>query len=142
MTEQNPVRLLFNKEGKRYQLTEGTYADYAKKLMEIEANRKDRKGLFGGLTTTKLRGMYAQIVNLYTKIDSQEAFEKSQGDVQYLKVKFAYEAGRAREVKTFLEKTNLMDMLDQVKSYDGFLLYCRYAESLVAFFKFYGGKER
>ena len=34
-----------------------------------------------------------------------------------------------------------MALLDQVHSYDQFILYCRYAESLVAYFKFYGGKE-
>ncbi|OUO91765.1 type III-A CRISPR-associated protein Csm2 [Gordonibacter sp. An230] len=141
MAEREQPTLLFNNGGKLYSLAEGAYADYAKKLMEAEAGRNDRKGLFGGLTTTKLRGIYAHIVNLYTKIDDQEAFAKSKGDIQYLKVKLAYEAGRMREVKDFLDKTHLMDMLDRVNAYDEYLLYCRYAESLVAFFKFYGGKE-
>ena len=34
-----------------------------------------------------------------------------------------------------------MDYLDSIQSYDQFVLYCRYAESLVAYFKFYGGEE-
>ena len=96
---------------------------------------------FPGLTTTKLRGIYAHIVNLASRIGSQEEFEKLKGDLQYLKVKMAYEAGRESAVKSFFEKTNLMGMLDSVPTYDRFLLYCRYAESLVAYFKYYGGKD-
>ena len=53
----------------------------------------------------------------------------------------AYEAGRESAVKSFFEKAHLMGMLDSVLTYDQFLLYCRYAESLVAYFKYYGGKD-
>ena len=48
-------------------------------------------------------------------------------DLQYLKVKMAYEAGRESAVKSFFEKAHLMGMLDSVLTYDQFLLYCRYA---------------
>jgi CRISPR-associated protein Csm2 len=53
----------------------------------------------------------------------------------------AYEAGREQVVKEFLNKTYLMIAVDTIKNYEQFLLYCRYAESLVAYFKFYGGED-
>ena len=55
----------------------------------------------------------------------------------------AYESGRERnrDVKEFVSQTYLMILLDQIQTYEQFVLYCRYAESLVAYFKFYGGKE-
>ena len=64
-------------------------------------------------------------------------------DLQYIKVKMAYESGRERnrDVKEFISQTFLMVLLDQIETYEQFVLYCRYAESLVAYFKFYGGKE-
>lgn len=54
----------------------------------------------------------------------------------------AYEAGREDAVKGFLEATGLMKAIDELHSYEQFLLFCRYAESLVAYFKFYGGKDQ
>ena len=45
--------------------------------------------------------------------------------------------GRPRKCRQELfEKAHLMGMLDSVLTYDQFLLYCRYAESLVAYFKY------
>lgn len=127
---------LYSKEGeKAYEVREDNYADCANEIM------RRREQDFPGLTTTKLRGIYAHIVNLASRIGSQEEFEKLKGDLQYLKVKMAYEAGRESAVKSFFEKTNLMGMLDSVPTYDRFLLCCRYAESLVAYFKYYGGKD-
>lgn len=96
---------------------------------------------FPKLTMTKLRGIYGLIMNVYTRINVPEDFEKYKSEIQYLKVKMAYEAGRELSVKDFLDKTFLMHALDYVTSYDEFVLYCRYAESLVAYFKFYGGKD-
>ncbi len=120
-------------------LDENTFARVAEAFMTKDgALRKE----FGGLTTTKLRGIYGMVMNVYTKINTPEDFDACKSDLQYLKVKMAYEAGREPAVKTFLEITKLMQLIDCVKSYDQFKLYCRYAESLVAYFKFYGGKDK
>ena len=114
---------------------DSSYADIANTVME-KWQKKDKH-----LTTTKLRSIYGQIVNVYTKINVPSDYERYLSDLQYLKVKMAYEAGREDSVKRFLEHTGLMEALDCVKNYDQFMLYCRYAESLVAYFKFYGGKD-
>ena len=82
---------LYSKEGeKAYEVREDNYADCANEIM------RRREQDFPGLTTTKLRGIYAHIVNLASRIGSQEEFEKLKGDLQYLKVKMAYEAGREK----------------------------------------------
>lgn len=123
-----------------------TYADVANVIMQefskVPANTRTGKGSFAGLTTTKLRGIYALVMNVYTQINERGDFAKHASDIQYLKVRMAYEAGRERSVRSFLEKTNLMGLVSQVTDYEKFLLYCRYAESLVAYFKFYGGKDK
>jgi CRISPR-associated protein Csm2 len=114
------------------------FADFAKSripLLEKDHNNRFR------LTTSKLRNIYSLIMNIYTKINDEADFQKHLSDIQYLKVKMAYESGRERTVKNFIDQTYLMAAVDSIKSYDQFRLYCRYAESLVAYFKFYGGRD-
>ncbi len=134
--------VLRDKQG--FQISEGNYADRAKDIM-AKRRAKDKQGkdtCFLGLKNTKLRGIYGQIVNVNSRVANEEDFEKAKGDVQYLKVKMAYEAGRTNAVKDFLEHSHLLALLDNLESYDQFKLYCRYAESLVAYFTYYGGKEQ
>ena len=121
-----------------------TYATIAEAVVKKSLN--DKKEPFNGLTTSKIRSIYALIMNVYTKINTPEDFDAHKSDLQYVKVKMAYESGRdsSREkpVSTFIHSTALMDAIDCIKTYDQFILYCRYAESLVAYFKFYGGKDK
>ena len=118
----------------------GSYAKAAEQIVKTAKN-KGRDSWFEQLSMSKLRGIYSLITNVYTRVNKPEDFEGNVGDLQYIKVKMAYESGRERMVKDFLGSTGLMTALDNVKTYDQFILYCRYAESLVAYFKFYGGKE-
>lgn len=121
-----------------YSLTDENFANTAEHLMEGYLKKPEG----AKLTTSKLRGIYAMVMNVYTKINSVQDFERYKSDIQYLKVRMAYEAGREESVKTFLAKTKLMDVLGKVETYEQFLLYCRYAESLVAYFKFFVGKDQ
>lgn len=130
------------KSGKR--ITGLDYADAAEKVMK-EAKQNEQESFFArrnALTTTSLRGIYSMIMNIYTEIDSEDDFEKHKSGLQYLKVRMAYEAGRKDSVKKFLNATGLDFAISSIRSYEQFLLYCRYAESLVAYFKFYGGRDR
>ena len=121
-------------------LDETNYADKAKGY--VEKSKANYGELFDDLTTTKLRSIYGLIMNVYNRINEPSDFEKYQSDIQYLKVKMAYESGRDQTVKQFIDSTYLMDAVSRIKTYEQFLLYCRYAESLVAYFKFYGGKDK
>ena len=118
-------------------ITDENYATFAELLMKGYLAKPDGQKL----TTSKLRGIYAMVMNVYTKVNSPEEYQACKSDIQYLKVRMAYEAGREDAVKSFLEKTNLMNVLSKVETYEQFMLYCRYAESLVAYFKFFGGRD-
>ena len=118
------------------------FGDKAEKAILV-SNEKDKKRKEDKkLTTTKLRGIYALITNVSANIDSEDSFKKNESDIKYLKVKMAYEAGREDSVRDFLQDSKLMALLDDVCSYEKFVLYCRYAESLVAYFKFHGGRDK
>lgn len=129
-------------------LDETNYASFAEEIFRNAFRnaknnvQKNHNCWFGKLTTTKLRSIYSLIMNVYTRINEPSDFEKYQSDIQYLKVKMAYESGRDKTVKQFIDSTYLMEAVSQIKTYEQFLLYCRYAESLVAYFKFFGGKDK
>lgn len=126
----------------KYMLTSENYANTAERLMrgfmEDYSSKPDKEKL----STSKLRGIYAMVMNVYTRANSPQEYQACKSDIQYLRVRMAYEAGREPVVRSFLLKTRLMDVLGKVETYDQFMLYCRYAESLVAYFKFFGGKDQ
>ena len=142
MSQDGTIVLLSFTNGNK--LDETNYASFAEKIFRNAKNnvQENRNRWFGKLTTTKLRSIYGLIMNVYTKINEPSDFEKYQSDIQYMKVKMAYESGRDQTVKQFIDSTYLMDAVSRIKTYEQFLLYCRYAESLVAYFKFYGGKDK
>lgn len=119
-------------------ITSDTFATIAEGAI---TQSKEQQG-FRDLTTTKLRSIYSLIMNVYTKVNNQQEYVDNRSDIQYLKVRMAYEAGREWPVKQFLDITGLMVLVDSISSFEQFRLYCRYAEALVAYFKFYGGRDK
>lgn len=75
-------------------------------------NVKDRRGkekqvLFNGLTTSKLRNLMEQVNRLYTiafNSNEDQLNEEFIDELEYLKIKFYYEAGREKSVDEFLKK--------------------------------------
>lgn len=135
-------------------LKNGTIIDltYAKKVIEENKKEVDRRvrgtvvkkpEFFGGLTTSKLRNLLTLVNNVYTQVYNDPSFELSESvldELEYLKVKFAYEAGREASVDQFIKKTHLSTLIDLAvknKSRKYFLDYCKYFEALVAYAKFY-----
>jgi len=99
------------------------------------------------ITTSKIRNLLAMSNNLMSRAEKESAEKLSEdvlSDIQYMKMKFAYEAGRdQRIVKDFIDKANIMQYIDTIgESREELLLFCKYMESLVAYHKFYGGRER
>ena len=54
-----------------------------------------------------------------------------------------YECGREPKVKEFVKKAEIIDILKEINtSKKNYLLFSRYIEALIAFHKYYGGKEQ
>ncbi len=106
--------------------------------------RYQDKAFFNGLTTSKLRTLFSVVNNLYTKnyTSKDKLLSGSMIDeLEYVKVKFAYESGREVSVKNFLNETKLIEVIDQVieqGTKKSFLDFCHYFEGLVAYAKYYG----
>lgn len=65
------------------------------------------------------------------------------GRIEYLRVRFMYECGREPKVKEFVQQAEILEILKEIKqSKKNYLLFSRYMEALIAFHKYYGGKEQ
>lgn len=63
-------------------------------------------------------------------------------EVKYLKVKFAYQAGRMCEVQKFGKAARIKEHIDEIgDSFERYQGFARYMEALVAYHKFYGGRD-
>jgi len=68
--------------------------------------------------------------------------EQLAAEIKYLKVKIAYQAGRERAVRDFVQKAELTKKIDEIGTdLSKYKEFAKYIEALVAYHKFYGGKD-
>ena len=107
----------------------------------------DKRGYSANITSSKIRSILEMVNKIYNNVFFMSGSELSKNhlsDIAYLKVKLAYECGRDKSVEDFIKRSCIMNPITHIingKRKDDFLLYCRYVESLVAYFKYYGGKD-
>lgn len=117
----------------------------------IKFLKKENFGVVGSketLSTSKIRNILSSTSEIYDMARSQGP-EAVRDKLAYLKVKLIYQSGRYPVVKRFVEVSKLIQALDrlEVKYYQQpeekamIILFCRYMEALVAYFKYYGGKD-
>lgn len=126
-------------------LNSSNYVDEAEKIIQslIETDRNGKPMI--RMTTSKIRNILSMVSELYGDIihESSEQLDKSYVErIQYLRLRIAYEAGRDRDVKNFVNKTRLLDYVKAIgNSKSNFLLFEKYMEALVAYHRFYGGND-
>lgn len=86
--------------------------------------------------------MMNEIYNEVIMTNDDKLSDTVQSKLQYLKIKIIYAAGRNRDVKTFVEDSQIDQHLDHIgDSREKFILYSHYMEALVAYHRFYGGRD-
>ncbi len=125
--------------------------DFFNKIKEGYAHEAESKmrNLFGKghryiVSTSQIRG----ILSLINEISSMvlRGGDVLSGDIknqiQYLLVKLYYQSGKERNVKNFVDETELIELLlcveDNRKDWE---IFSKYVEALVAFHKYLGGKD-
>lgn len=127
-------------------VNEQNYVDVAEKAILELKNMKDKNGRsIPMVTTSKLRNLLAMTADIYNILLNQNE-DKLSADIcsriEYLRVRFLYEAGRERAVKSMVEKAGILELLKGINgSKKNFMLFNRYMEALVAFHKYYDGRE-
>lgn len=112
----------------------------------VERAEKVIKKLEGNLpTTSQIRNILSMLNQIYNDVlvSTDVMLSKEvQSQLRYLKVKLIYAAGRDAKVKAFLTESQIDRHLDEIgNNREAFILYSRYMEALVAYHKFYGGRD-
>ena len=102
------------------------------------------------LKTNQIRKFLTAVNTLTGKIDIYRTKNEQTltlpeylvAEIKYLKIKIAYQAGREKAVKEFVEKANLISRIDEIgDSVERYEQFAKYVEALVAYHKFYGGRD-
>ena len=131
-------------------LNEQNYVEIAEEVIEKLSQKKDKRGrTVDMVTTSKIRNLLAMAADIYNQVltwQSETLSDELNGRIEYLRIRFVYECGRddsKRKVRNFVEKSEVLEILKEIKkSKKNYLLFSRYMEALVAFHKYYGGKEQ
>ncbi len=124
---------------------------YAETSDKVDLAQEVMKNSFRWVTTSQIRRFLTAVNTVSGKVEQyQNETGKSEklspdlaAQVKFLKVKLAYQVGRGDDrIKKFEKDADLMAAIDSIgsdaKKYEEF---ARYVEALVAFHKFYGGKD-
>lgn len=127
-------------------LTEENYVEIAEQVIKKLHEEKNKKGqTMEVVTTSKIRNLLSMTANIYNDVvntKSEHLSNEMIGRINYLKLRFVYEAGREPKVKRLVETAQILQCLDAIKgSRSQYILFSRYMEALVAYRKFYGKDE-
>lgn len=135
------------------------YVDRADKVMRALSEETQKNNGSKMVTTSQIRKFLTAVNRVNGKIDQFKNGNKSsasgtipedlQMEIKFLKVKLAYQIGRAdagrnksNPVKDFADKSGLFAEIDSIgNNLERYENFARYVEALVAFHKFYGGKD-
>ncbi len=115
--------------------------DVMKSLSQITDNRGDKKMV----TNTQIRNLLAMTSDIYNAVyisREEKLDEDIKSRLNYLKIRFVYEASRNKDVKKFVEKAEILSCLDEIQGLRSkYLLFSRYMEALVAYRMYYDSKD-
>lgn len=124
-------------------INDQNYVDEAEKVIKtlISKSKKDRNGNPDIVTTSKLRNLLAMSADIYNEVMNQDDNQLSSdicSRIEYLRVRFLYEAGREKTVRDLVNESHIIEVLKEVnKSRKNYILFNRYMEALVAFRKYF-----
>ena len=122
-----------------------TYVDQAENVIK-SLRVKDRNGRYVmRLTTSRIRNILSLVTGIYNRVLHETRNELSEEiceEIQYLRLRIVYEAGKDQDVKNFMNQANLLENIQDIgKNRERLLLFCRYMEALAAYHRFYGGRD-
>ena len=118
----------------------------AEAVMKKLCNEKDLKGRdVEPVTTSKIRNLLAMTADIYNEVVNckEEKLSKELVEqINYLKIRFVYEAGREPKVGKLIREAQILDCIDDIGNQrENYILFSRYMEALVAYRKFYGKRD-
>ena len=121
-----------------------------KSLRKLRPTRKDPNRLVIELTTSQIRKFLTAVNSLKNKIDVYKINHLNEDvlsddlvmEVKFLRVNILYQAKKNDNVKEFIAKARIEKRINEIgDSIANFNKFYKYVEALVAFHKYYGGRD-
>lgn len=127
-------------------LDESNYVDLAEAAIQKLCGLVNKQGRpIPVVTTSKIRNLLAMTADIYNEVTNSKSEKLSAdiiGQINYLKIRFVYEAGRDMAVKNLVEIADILEHIGEIKgSRKQYILFSKYMEALVAYRKYYGGRD-
>ena len=127
------------------------YVDQAEKAIlkivkqDEENKQKNSRAKTMLVTTSKIRNLLAMTAEIQTEVRNNKGDKLTSEMIErinYLKVRFVYEAGREPAVRKLVDTAEILQHLGDVKnSKEQYIIFSMYMEALVAFRKLYGKND-
>lgn len=124
-------------------INEGNYSDVAQNVIKT-LSQPNKYGRINIISTSQLRNILTMSADIYNQVVplEKDLTDEINSRIEYLHVRCFYEAGRERLVKNFMEKSKIPEILREINGdKKNFILFNHYLEALVAFRKYYGGRD-
>lgn len=108
-------------------LTEENYVGIAEQAIKELCSEKDQKGrLVGPVTTSKIRNLLSMTSDIYNDVvnsQSDKLNAEIMDRINYMKIRFIYEAGREPKVKKLVDKAKILEHLEEIKAAETSIFY-------------------
>lgn len=124
-------------------INENNYSDVAQNVIKT-LSQPNKYGRINIISTSQLRNILAMSADIYNQVVplEKDLTDEINSRIEYLRVRCFYEAGRERLVKDFMKCSKIPEILREINGEKkNFILFNHYLEALVAFRKYYGGKD-
>lgn len=112
------------------------YVDEAERVM---------RGLARSITTSKIRNLLSfasEIYNVENLRSDEILLPESVARLMLMRVRVLYEAGRDDSTRGFIERTHLLEYIKGIGDRrENLIRFARYMEALVAYHRYFGGRE-
>lgn len=127
-------------------INEENYVAKAESVNLKLSKQVDKQGkVVAMVTNSKIRNLLSMSADIYNQVlDCKEDKlpQELNGRIEYLRVRYIYEAGREPRVKDLVIQGELLEIMKEIQgSKKNYILYYHYMEALVAFKRFWNKND-
>ena len=130
----------------KMRINEENYVAKAESVILKLSKQVNKQGkVVAMVTNSKIRNLLSMSADIYNQVldcKDDKLPQELNGRIEYLRVRYIYEAGRAPRVKDLVIQGELLEIMKEIQgSKKNYILYYHYMEALVAFKRFWNKND-
>ena len=114
-------------------------------ILELSKQVNKQGKVVAMVTNSKIRNLLSMSADIYNQVldcKDDKLPQELNGRIEYLRVRYIYEAGREPRVKDLVIQGELLEIMKEIQgSKKNYILYYHYMEALVAFKRFWNKND-